>query len=85
MALIYLLLRHHLKIVKLATTQTVSVAEFEEMRESWNYLFDAFDQRLDILKEIWRQQRLNVEIQVASYAGGLFENLYLKVRKAVRR
>ncbi|KAI0338806.1 hypothetical protein BDW22DRAFT_677359 [Trametopsis cervina] len=64
MALIYLLLRHHLKIVKLAETQAVAVAEFGDMRESWEYLFDALDRRLDNLLEIWKQHWLDIEIQV---------------------
>ncbi|PSS37523.1 hypothetical protein PHLCEN_2v637 [Hermanssonia centrifuga] len=78
MCLIYLLLHHHMKIVKLATVQTVSVAEFEDMRETWEYLFDAFDQRLDTLLEVWRQQRLDTSTQVECYAGGLFKRWHEK-------
>ncbi len=68
-----------MKIVKLATVQTVSVAEFEDMRETWEYLFDAFDQRLDTLLEVWRQQRLDTSTQVECYAGGLFKRWHEKV------
>ena len=80
LSLIYLLLRHHLKIVKLATEQIVSVAEFEDMRESWEYLFDAFDNRMNTLKEVWKQQRLDVKNQMNCFSGGLFETWYEKVR-----
>ncbi|PSS38103.1 hypothetical protein PHLCEN_2v83 [Hermanssonia centrifuga] len=74
MCLIYLLLHHHLKIVRLARNQRVSVAEFEDMRETWEYLFEAFDKRLDNLLEVWRQQRLDISNQVDCYAGGLFKD-----------
>lgn len=79
MCLIYLLLRHHLKIVKLAKEQTVAVAEFEDMRETWEYLFNAFEKRMETLKEVWRQQRLNIKNQMECFAGGMFENWYAKV------
>ena len=80
MCLIYLLLRRHIKIVKLAQEQTISVAEFQDMRETWEYLFDAFDNRLDTLIEIWRQQRLDVKTQVECFASGMFEDWHLKAR-----
>ena len=68
-----------MKIVKLARTRVVSVMEFEDMRESWNSLFDAFQKRLDVLEEVWRQQRLDIENQVECYNGGLFEDWYERV------
>ncbi len=79
MCLIYLLLHHHLKIVRLARNQRVSVAEFEDMRETWEYLFEAFDKRLDNLLEVWRQQRLDISNQVDCYAGGLFKDWHERV------
>ena len=80
MCLIYLLLRRHLKIIKLARQQTVSVADFVDMKETWEYLFDAFDSRLDTLVEVWRQQRLDIKNQVECFASGMFEDWYLKAR-----
>lgn len=74
MTLVYLLLYRHLQIVKLARTQTVSVAEFVDMRDTWDWVFVAFGKRLDILVEIWRQQRLDIENQLKCYSGGLFED-----------
>jgi hypothetical protein len=61
-----------MKIVKLARSRDVSVFEFEDMRETWEYLFGAFRKRLNVLKEIWRQQRMDVGNHVNAYAGGLF-------------
>ena len=68
-----------MKIVKLATTRTVAVAEFVDMRETWNSVCEAFDQRLDTLKEIWRQQRLDVSVQVDCFAAGLFGSWHERV------
>lgn len=68
-----------MKIIKLAEKEEIAVAEFEDMRESWESIFDAFDKRLDILQEIWRQQRLDIETQVQCYYGGLFEDWYQRV------
>lgn len=84
LCLIYLLLHRHLKIAKLATTQTVTVAEFESMRASWENLFDAFQQRMETLAEVWRQQRMDVKIQMQCFAGGIFEEWYTKVRDVAR-
>lgn len=69
-----------MKITKLAKSQLVSVAEFEDMRETWEYLFDAFEKRMDTLKEVWRQQRIDVQNQMEWFAGGIFEDFYEKVR-----
>lgn len=79
MALIYLLLHHHMKIVKLAKTRTVAVPEFSDMRETWECVFEAYDKRLDTLVEIWRQQRLDVSIQVDCFAAGLFADWHERV------
>ena len=80
MCLIYLLLHQHLKIVKLAIGQTIAVAEFEDLRASWTYFFLAMNYRLYFLAEVWRQQRLDIEIQTQSFAHGLFEKYYEWVR-----
>ena len=80
MTLVYLLLYRHLQIVKLAKTQTVSIAEFVDMRDTWGWVFVAFGKRLNILVEIWRQQRLDIKNQLQCYSGGLFEGWYERVR-----
>ena len=81
MCLVYLLLHHHLKIVKLATQQTIAVAEFEDLRDTWDYLFDAVDNRVWNLVDVWRQQRLDVKIQVETFARGLFEDWWKRVSR----
>lgn len=83
MILIHLLLSRHMEIVKLACTRRISVDEFVDMRSSWKQLFIAFGKRLDILEEIWRQQRLNIADQVHSYGGGLFEDWHAR-KQALR-
>ena len=83
MCLIYLLLHRHVKIVKLAKEQTVAVAEFVDMRNTWEALFDAFENRMHNLLEVWRQQRLDINIQTQTFCRGLFEDWYKKVRDSL--
>ncbi|EKM50992.1 uncharacterized protein PHACADRAFT_32038 [Phanerochaete carnosa HHB-10118-sp] len=80
MALAYILLRHDMEVVKLAITKPVAVREFEDMRETWNTLFDAFGRRLKVLWEVWRQQRLDLESQVQYYCRGLFRGWHERNR-----
>lgn len=84
MCLVYLLLHRHIKIVKLSKQQVVSVAEFEDMRETWEYLFEAFNNRMDALVEIWRHQRIQISDQMESFAGGMFKDCYERVSLCLR-
>lgn len=80
MPFIYLLLRHHMTIVKLSRKQQVPVRVFEKMRDTWMSVFEAFGRRFGVLVEVWRQQRLNLETQAASYNRGVFKLWYERVR-----
>lgn len=79
MALVYILLRRNMDIVKLARTRVVAVREFEDMRDTWDCVFDAFGRRLGVLWEVWRQQRLDLESQVQYYCRGLFRGWHERV------
>lgn len=79
MALAYILLLHDMNVVKLAITRPVAVREFEDMRETWNTVFDAFGRRLKVLWEVWRQQRLDLKSQVQYYCRGLFRGWHERV------
>lgn len=71
--LIYLLLQRHKKIMDLAQTYVLDEEEFWTMGESiWN-VREAFDKRYRDLVEGWRQQRLDISMQVQSFASGMFE------------
>lgn len=82
MTLIRVLLERHIQVVRLAKKEVISVQEFQDMRDTWNCIFWALDRRLDVLQQVWRQQRLDPEAQVESYNGGLFEAWYDLVRLA---
>jgi|SRR5882762_6060650 hypothetical protein len=72
--LAYLLLLRHKQILDLAQTYVLSDEEFWTMGESLWQLQNAFDKRYRDLMEGWRQQRLNVTMQLQSFAAGMFED-----------
>lgn len=78
--MIHLLLMHHMKVLKVARLRPVAVREFEDMLDTWNFVFEAFGQRLDVLAQIWRQQRLELDTQVQYYNRGLFKGWSERVR-----
>ncbi|KIJ51454.1 hypothetical protein M422DRAFT_776699, partial [Sphaerobolus stellatus SS14] len=73
---IYMMLQRHIKVINLAKVQVVAIAEFQDLRASWEFLFDAFEGRMFTLIELWRQQRRDVKVQVECYSAGLFEDWY---------
>ncbi|EKM50987.1 uncharacterized protein PHACADRAFT_151415 [Phanerochaete carnosa HHB-10118-sp] len=76
LCMIHLLLVRHMKVLKVARLRPVAVREFEDMLDTWNFVFEAFGQRLDVLAQIWRQQRLELDTQVEYYNRGLFKGWY---------
>ena len=73
MPLTYLLLLRHKKILDLAQKYVLSDEEFWTMGQSVFSLQGAFDKRYRDLMEGWRQQRLNIDVQLQSFAAGMFE------------
>jgi hypothetical protein len=76
--LTYLLLSRHKKIVDLGQTYVLSDREFWVMGETIESLLDAFDKRYRELMECWRQQRLDISVQLKSFAAGMFEDWHNK-------
>jgi hypothetical protein len=74
MCLIYLLLSRHREILDLAQTYVLSDEEFWTMNASIESLHRAFDKRYRELIEGWRQQRLDISVQLESSAAGMFED-----------
>jgi hypothetical protein len=72
--LTYLLLSRHKKILDLAQTYVLSDEEFWVMSASIESLQRAFDKRYRELMEGWRQQRLDISVQLESFAAGMFED-----------
>ncbi|KIP06084.1 hypothetical protein PHLGIDRAFT_471502 [Phlebiopsis gigantea 11061_1 CR5-6] len=76
LTLAYILLYRHMKIVKLARHKVISPQEFEDMRDTWESIFSAFETRFNVLVEMWRQQGRDLEIQSQCYCAGLFQDWY---------
>ncbi|CAE6381754.1 unnamed protein product [Rhizoctonia solani] len=71
-----LLKRHH-KVFDLGRDNLLQEGVAISMVNSWDVIFDAFVQRMRELGESWRQQRVDVDLQVQWYANGLFEDWYI--------
>lgn len=76
MCLLFLLLRHHLKIIRSAQTKLLPVAQLVDMRFTWDTLFSTLDSRVEVLVEVWRQQRLDIKSHIKTFAAGLFQSWY---------
>jgi hypothetical protein len=64
-----LLKRHH-KVFDLGKDNLLQEGVTISMTNSWEVIFDAFVQRMRELSESWRQQRMDVDLQVQWYANG---------------
>ncbi|KAH7335133.1 hypothetical protein B0J17DRAFT_719692 [Rhizoctonia solani] len=71
-----LLKRHH-KVFDLGKDKPLQEGVTVSMINSWDVIFDAFVKRMRVLCESWRQQRMNIDLQVQWYANGLFEDWYI--------
>ncbi|KAF5375182.1 hypothetical protein D9758_000034 [Tetrapyrgos nigripes] len=72
--LLYLILKRHLAITKLAKNHIFNSEEFWSMSETIWYLFKALDERIINLVEIFKQTHVDEDQRLRSYALGL---LYL--------
>lgn len=79
MTLVYLLLYRYMQIVELAHKQVIPLAQIDDMCAACHAVLEVFEQRLEVLEEVWRQQRRDIENQVECYNGGIFERLYDRV------
>ncbi|KAG8730980.1 hypothetical protein FRC11_005410, partial [Ceratobasidium sp. 423] len=70
-----LLKRHH-KVFELGKDNPLQEGVTISMVNSWDVIFDAFVKRMRALCESWRQQRMDIDLQVQWYANGLFEDWY---------
>jgi hypothetical protein len=79
--LIYLILTRHKDILTLAQQLVLADEEFSALSLTLESIQQAFSIRLTNLSEYWRQQRLNTELQVKCFAGGIFEDWWKKYCK----
>ncbi|KAF7980229.1 hypothetical protein HWV62_39349 [Athelia sp. TMB] len=64
----------HKKIIDLSKKLVLSEEEFDAMDSTLWSINEAFDKRYRDLVEGWRQQRVDVDLQVQSFAAGLYED-----------
>jgi hypothetical protein len=85
MALLYLLLKHHCDVIQEAQKHEIGEETFFEMCETLTTVFSAFWGRMVDLLQGWKRQRIDVSLQVQSFAGGLYYSGYQEVRSSALR
>ncbi|KAJ3766739.1 hypothetical protein FB446DRAFT_757257 [Lentinula raphanica] len=78
--LLMLLLERHTKIIEMADNFILAETEFQDMITSIRSIAYAFDKRYRILTEGWRQQRLDIPVQISCFSYGLFVNWHTHFR-----
>lgn len=84
LCLFALLLQRHKSIVELAHTYVLSDQEFVTMSNTMDAVLSVFQRRLHVLLECWRQQRLDIKLQLESFADGLFQDYWTNFYEDVR-
>lgn len=84
LCLFALLLQRHKSIVELAHTYVLSDQEFVTMSNTMDAVLSVFQSRLHVLLECWRQQRLDIKLQLESFADGLFQDYWTNFYEDVR-
>ncbi|KAK1233000.1 hypothetical protein PQX77_003914 [Marasmius sp. AFHP31] len=74
LCLLSVLLMHHKQVLKVAENAMLSEQEFVNMVGTVKNATTAFESRLYLLLECWRQQRMEARLQLQSFASGLFED-----------
>ncbi|KAJ7051475.1 hypothetical protein C8F01DRAFT_1262807 [Mycena amicta] len=69
-----LILDRHLQILETANSLVINQQEFETMTTSLKNLVTAFGMRYRTLTESWKQQRLDTDFLVESFASGIFND-----------
>lgn len=83
--MLYTTVVHHRDIIKKAPESIVAnvddfTAALVQMDDTLFDLLFAFHERMQSLLRSWRSQKLDNELQVQCYAGGLMYSWYRKVR-----
>ncbi|KAF9264863.1 hypothetical protein L218DRAFT_943538 [Marasmius fiardii PR-910] len=71
------ILMHHRQVIRLAEGVMISEQEFTTMVTTITNATTAFESRLNVLLECWRQQRIQARLQLQSFASGLFEDWWV--------
>jgi len=84
MPLVYVLLKQQVQLLKTPSSPGVAMLP-EGIIYTWEVLFTAISQRVRHLAMLWRVQRLDVDVHMMSFCGGLFEHWYTEVLADDRR
>ncbi|KAJ7715416.1 hypothetical protein DFH07DRAFT_1068499 [Mycena maculata] len=86
--LLFLILRQHDQVIT-AGMQNMTAEQFaskwDDMEETLGVLVWEFHDRFKSLRRSWRSQKLDIELQVECYAGGLFNGWYQEVDQLSQR
>ncbi|KAG5731843.1 hypothetical protein E4T56_gene13803 [Termitomyces sp. T112] len=79
--LIYLLLRRHLQVIRLACKHVLDTEEFVTLNESLVSILLAVDQRIESLEAIFKQTHLDVQARLGNFAFGIFQLSYGDIKR----
>ncbi|KAG6828456.1 hypothetical protein H0H92_007865 [Tricholoma furcatifolium] len=79
--LFYLLLRQHLKVMKLACSHVLDTEEFVTLNESLVSILLAVDQRIENVEAIFKQTHLDVQARLGNFAFGIFQLSYGDIKR----
>ncbi|KAF8589617.1 hypothetical protein K439DRAFT_1332394 [Ramaria rubella] len=71
--LLYLLLQHHFEIMRICKGHVIHPDELWDAAGSIDFVMKAFRERYELLKSIFKQQRLEPKQQFANFAHGIFQ------------
>lgn len=70
--LLMILLERHARIIEKADSLVLAEQEFQDMITSMQSVAYAFGKRHSFLVEGWRQQRLDIPLQISCFSYGIF-------------
>nr|GAT44916.1 predicted protein [Mycena chlorophos] len=73
--LLSLILKRHFEIFRVCQTHVIHPDELWDAKDTIGWVFDAVWSRLDVLRTVFRQQKLDPAQQLKSFSMGLFEYL----------
>ncbi|KAJ7584946.1 hypothetical protein C8J56DRAFT_1053351 [Mycena floridula] len=75
MPLLYLLLKHHLDIFRLAQKRNLHADELWDAADTIQWVFKAVNARVEILRSVFGQQKLDLKQHFKTFAHGLLQHI----------
>lgn len=79
MPIMYLLINKHHDLIK--GPPALADGDWEIMAETLHMLVNYFHERMQSLIRGWRAQKLNVELNITCFAGGIYNGWYFAVSR----